>query len=84
LKIAQANVAVLLSDEGHQVLQLAVPELSESRVVSFYVQDTDDLGIWVRIKREDGNHVLLIRWEYILTVDFPVGRTRTIGLRAEG
>jgi hypothetical protein len=81
LRIAQGNVAILLSDEGHEVLQLAVPELSESRVISFYVQDTDDLGIWVRIRREDGNHVLLIRWEYVLTVDFPVGQTKTMGLR---
>jgi hypothetical protein len=51
LKIAQGSVAILLSDEGHEVLQLAIPELSESHVVSFYVRDTDDLGIWVRIKR---------------------------------
>lgn len=81
MRIAQGNVAILLSDEGHEVLQLAVPELPESRVISFYVQDTDDLGIWVRIRREDGNHVLLIRWEYVLTVDFPVGQTKTMGLR---
>lgn len=65
MKITQANVAILLSDEGHEVLKLAVPELSESRVVSFYVEDTDDLGIWVRIERNDGNHVLLVRWEYV-------------------
>jgi hypothetical protein len=81
LKIAQDGVAILLSDEGHEVLQLAIPELPEGRVVWFRVQDTDDLGVWVRMKREDGDHVLLIRWEYVLTIDLPVAQTKKIGLR---
>lgn len=81
MKIAQGSVAILLSDEGHEVLQVAIPELPESHVVSFYVHDTDELGIWVRVKRTDGDHVLLVRWEYVLTVDFLIGQTRAMGLR---
>lgn len=39
------------------------------------------IGIWVRIDREDGEHIVLIRWDYILSVDFPAGETKTVGLK---
>lgn len=81
MRISGATVAILTSEEGHDVLRLAVPELSDSRVVQFYVEDTDDLGLWVRLKRKDRVHLLLVRWEYVLTVDFPAGEARTMGLR---
>jgi hypothetical protein len=81
LKIAQEEVAILLSDEGHSVLQLAVPELPEGHVILLQVYETDELGAWIRLKRNDGDHVVLVRWEYILTIDLRVKDTQPIGLR---
>ena len=56
-------------------------DLSDSSTLSIYIQDTDDIGIWARINREDGEHIVLIRWDYILAVDFAAGETKTVGLR---
>jgi hypothetical protein len=81
VRVAQRTVAVILSEEGRGVLQLAAVNVPESAAMLVHVQDTDDLGLWVRTPREDGEHLLLIRWEYVLTVDFPIGETRTIGLK---
>ena len=81
MRVAQRTVAVILSEEGRGVLQLAAVNVPESAAMLVHVQDTDDLGLWVRTPREDGEHLLLIRWEYVLTVDFPIGETRTIGLK---
>ena len=81
MRVAQRTVAVILSEEGRGVLQRAAVNVPESAAMLVHVQDTDDLGLWVRTPREDGEHLLLIRWEYVLTVDFPIGETRTIGLK---
>jgi hypothetical protein len=60
---------------------LAGLDVAESGGLLVYVQDTDDIGIWVRIEREDGEHIVLIRWDYVLSVDFVAGETKTVGLR---
>ncbi len=80
MKVSQRTVAILLTEEGQSALQLAVRNLPESRVVSFYVQDTNDMGMWVRVRRQDGDHLLLVRWGFILTIDAAVGETRAVGL----
>ncbi len=82
MNIAQRAVTAVLTDDGREVLKLAAIDLPESASVLFFVQDTDDLGLWIREPREDGQHLLLIRWEYVLTLDFPIGETKTIGLRS--
>jgi hypothetical protein len=77
---SEKTALILLSEEGHHVLELAAVSLPEPRGPYFYVQDTDDLGMWVRVPREDGEHLLLLRWDYVLTVDFPAGEIRSVGL----
>ncbi len=79
MNVRHQSVVVLLSDEGQSALQLAVPSLPETRLAPFYVQDTDDIGMWVRVKRPDGEHLLLVRWEFVLTIDMAVGETKTVG-----
>jgi hypothetical protein len=80
VNIGQRTVTVFLDQGGREVLDLAAVSHSEAGL-QVYVQDTDDIGIWVRIAREDGEHVLLIRWDYVLSVDFTAGETKTVGLR---
>ena len=45
------------------------------------VEDTDDMGLWIRVSRGDGDHILLVRCEYVLSRDFVAGEMRTAGLR---
>lgn len=80
MNIAKNDVAVILSDEGRQVLQMAAFRLPDEGAVTLFVQDTDDLGLWVLSERKDGDHLLLVRWEYILSIDIRSPKTRSVGI----
>lgn len=81
MRLSQRTVAIVLSDQGRAALQLAAVSLADSPALLAYIQDTDDIGLWVRVRREDGEHVLLVRWEYVLSVDFMAGESKTVGLK---
>ena len=81
MRLAERSLAVLLNEDGRHVLGHAGVEVGETGFLLVQVDESDDLGLWIRILREDGDHVLLVRWEYVLTADFVVGRSKIIGLR---
>jgi hypothetical protein len=81
VNISQRTVTVFLDQNGQDVMGLAAVEVSSSAGLPVYVQDTDDIGIWARIDRADGDHLVLIRWGFVLSVDFVAGETKTVGLR---
>jgi len=81
VNINQRRVALFLDDDGRAILELVNMRTSGAAGFLVYVQDTDDIGIWARIEREDGEHIVLIRWDYVLSVDFPAGETKTVGLK---
>jgi hypothetical protein len=82
MKLAERQVAVVLSEEGQAALQLAGVDVQEGPLPEFLVEETDDIGLWVRVSREDGNHTLLVRWEFVLSLDVPPHEARRIGLSA--
>jgi hypothetical protein len=81
VKLRERTLGVLVSEEGRQVLQLAALNLAESQFIWAYVDDSDDGGLWARVAREDGDHQVLIRWEYVLSIDVPVGPPKTLEMR---
>jgi hypothetical protein len=81
VNINQRRDALFLDEDGRAVLELVNVPMSSAAGLLVYVQDTDDIGIWARIEREDGEHIVLIRWDYVLSVDFPAGETKTVGLK---
>lgn len=81
MTVAGQTVGVLLSNGGRDVLRLANWGVPEEGTVLMYVQEVDDWGLWVRIKRADADHILLVRWEYVLSLDFPATEVRPVGLR---
>ena len=81
MKIGERDVAIMLSEDGRQVLHQASVNVAERSMIWAYAQEVDDMGLWIRIAREDGDHVVLVRWEYVLTVDFPVGEPKKIGIK---
>ena len=70
---------MVLSEDGRTALRLAGLTW-EADWLLLDVIDTDDLGIWARIQREEREHTLLIRWDYILTIDFPSDERKVAGL----
>jgi len=81
VKVNEKTLALLVSEEGRKVLELAALNLADSPFLWVYVEESDDLGLWARIGREDGDHLVLILWEYILAIDIPAGKPKAIGLR---
>jgi len=81
MRISERELSVLLNQEGREILQHAALNLAEAPFLVVRVEDSDDLGMWVRVTREDGDHVVLIRWEYVLSMDFAVGQPKALGMR---
>ena len=78
MSLAGKTVSLLLSEDGRTVLELAAigyPEGAYALLAE--VSDSEDLGLWIRVLREDGPHDFLLRWEYILGIDV---RTRMSGI----
>ena len=46
-----------------------------------YALDADSEGLWIKTNRVDGDHHVLIRWEYVALVDITIGGTKTVGLK---
>jgi len=79
MKLDERVAVVHLSDEGRRVLQQAGVGLPNTPGVSFDVKESDEQGVWVRLEYQDGPHVLLVRWDYILAMDIPLGTIVTEG-----
>ena len=81
MKLSGQKIAVILTDEGKQVLTLALVGSTETHLLTVSVEESEDLGIWIRVPREDQMHFFLLRWEYILGIDLPSGIGKLIGMR---
>jgi hypothetical protein len=79
MKLAGRDVEVVLSEDGQSALRLAGLELPETPLTAFSVEETDEMGIWVRVTRADETRLLLLRWEFVLSLDL-LPEERTIGL----
>jgi len=77
VKLEDRRVVLYLSDEGRRVLRQTGINVLDTGGFSFDVQETSDLGLWVHIDYEDGQHLILIRWNYILAIDVDGGEIRT-------
>lgn len=84
MKLAGRRVEVVLSEEGQSALRLAGLDFPEAALPVFFIEDTDELGMWVRVTREDGTHWLLVRWEFVLSVDVVPPEGKRIGLSTRG
>jgi hypothetical protein len=82
MKLSGQTVTVLLTEDGRRVLSHASVNLPEANLLTVSVEESEDMGLWIRIPREDQMHFLLIRWEYILSIDMQSGTGRLIGIRS--
>ena len=81
MNLSGQKLAVILTEEGKEVLALASIPVAESSSVAVSVEESEDLGLWIRIPREDQVHFFLLRWEYILGIDLPSGTGKLFGIR---
>jgi hypothetical protein len=80
MKLGEQPVVVHVSDEGRRVLREVGVQLPDTAGVKFEVEEESERGLWVGLDYEDGfRHAILIRCEYILSVDVIVGEVNTDG-----
>ena len=79
LQLKNQTIWVVLSNKGRKVIGKAQLTLPPSEVIEFYVQESDEKGLWVSFSREDGERLLLLRWEYIQSVELR-WQTKEVGL----
>jgi hypothetical protein len=76
VKINESEATVFLDADGVSVMQAAGVDVQNP----VYVEDTDDMGIWARVDRPDGKHIVLIRWDYVLSLDVE-RKSKNVGLK---
>jgi len=81
VKLAGQDATVILTEDGKAVLELASVKLPDSNLLLISIEESEDLGLWVRLQREDQMHLFLLRWEYILGIDLPSGLAKVVGLK---
>jgi len=71
VKLAGKTAIVVLTEDGRQVVKLAKVGLPETDLLLVVVQETEDLGVWIRVERGQEERCFLLRWEYVLGIDVP-------------
>jgi hypothetical protein len=69
VNLAGRKAAILLTEDGKQVVHLAGINLPETSLILVVIHETEGIGIWFRIERGNEEHWFLLRWEYILGID---------------
>jgi hypothetical protein len=81
VRLAGSTATILLSEDGREVLELAGIHLADQMALIAWIEESEDLGLWIRIARQDQPHLFLLRWEYILGIDLPSGLGKIVGLK---
>ena len=82
MNLKECVVSIILSEDGsHALEQIKAGVSKESTTLTALVDETDDLGPWVRVERSDGTHHVLVRWEHVLSLDLPFSGKKNMGLR---
>jgi hypothetical protein len=82
MRIDGQMAGVILNNEGRQILALAAVNVPDNDRMLVSIEESEDLGLWIRVSREDQLTFFLLRWEYILGVELLSGRGRVVGLTA--
>ncbi len=62
MNLAGQTVSVLLTEDGRRVLSLAAVGLPEADMIAVTVEESEDMGLWIKVPREDRGHLVLLRW----------------------
>ncbi len=81
MRLAGEAGEVLLAEGGKQVLELAGLSIPDTLMLPVSIEESEDLGLWIQVRREDRLHVFLLRWEYILGIDLPRQLGKVTGLK---
>ncbi len=75
MELRSGIVRVILSEEGEAALVRSAVISGVSAETYFPALEADEKGLWIDVRKEDGRHLLLIRWDCIRAIDVPLGGT---------
>ncbi len=59
MRLAGQDATVILTEDGKAVLGLASVNLPDSNFLLVSIEESEDLGLWVRLPREDQMQLFL-------------------------
>ncbi len=78
MEIENQDVVVVLDHEGRGALRdLGID--TQSSPVLVHAVEKDEQGVWILDQREDGDHLVLVRWEHIRALDIARGERTPVG-----
>ena len=83
MKLQGRELAVVLTDDGRQALAMLGWEQNDEKTLLLYVEETEEMGLWVRSPKSRGEHIVFIWWEFILTMDLLQKEAKSIGYQLE-
>lgn len=88
MKLAGKSAIFHLSEDGKSVLRHVLGEenykiatVNTKEAVVTVIEETDDLGVWIRLYERPDSMYFLLRWEFILGIELPANPGNIIGLR---
>lgn len=88
MKLAEKLAVFHLREDGKSVLRLVVGEenfktatANAKEAVVSVIEETDDLGVWIRLYQRPDSKYFLLRWEFILGIELPASPGNVVGLR---
>ncbi|MGD0522050.1 MAG: hypothetical protein ABSA48_12405 [Terracidiphilus sp.] len=83
------SAAFYLSEEGKTLLglimdgRLCIFDLGGGQhgIVNADVEESEDLGVWLRLERNGPSKFFLLRWEFIVGIEVNDEKGKVIGLR---
>jgi len=81
VKLSGQSAILALTPEADQILGLLAIDIPTPQLLSVTIEEADDIGLWIRVPREDQVHFVLVRWEYIWSMDLLSGTGKLIGMR---
>ncbi len=81
MKLSGQSATLVLVPEADQILGLMAIGIPTPQLLTVTIEEADDIGLWIRVPREDQVHFVLIRWEFVLSMDLLSGTGKLIGMR---
>jgi hypothetical protein len=88
MKLAGKSAIFHLSEDGKSVMRLVIGEeafksvtANAGEAVTTDIEETDDLGVWLRLYRSPNSKYFLLRWEFIVGIELSANVGNVVGLK---
>jgi hypothetical protein len=72
---------VLVTEDGRVVLERFGVTLPDNNLLLAFIQESEDLGLWLRLSREDQIHFFLLMWHHVQDIDLASGLGKSMGFK---